>query len=794
MPTKKEIICVSIALLFFLSTTQAREKYTLNGYVRDKANGESLIGVTIFIKEINNGTVTNVYGFYSITLPAGAYRIIYSYIGYESSEQSITLDKNIELNIDLNEEGQQLEEVVVTAEREDANVTNLEISTNKLQINTIKKLPPLLGEVDIIKGIQLLPGVTTVGEGATGFNVRGGTIAQNLVLLDEAPVYNSSHLFGFFSIFNPDAVKDVKLIKGGIPAQYGGRLSSILDVRMKEGNSKHFSVNGGIGNIFARALVEAPIVIDKASFVVAGRRSYIDILSKPFLQDDLKNSVFNFYDLTAKVNWRINDKHRIYLSGYLGRDRFLVENVFGSNWGNATATFRWNALINERLFANTTIYYSNYDYKLNFGQGDDTFDWSSRIITYSIKPEFNYYINLNNSLSFGGQVIYYNFTPGNAVGRSVGEVSDFTLPAKFGVEHSWYVANEQTVSDRLSLQYGLRYSAFLYLGAGTTYAFGDPVIPNTPRPVIPSATQTFGSGEVIHTYHNFEPRLSAKYQLTPSSSVKLGYNRMVQYIHLISNTAASSPLDIWTPSTNNIEPLIADQLALGYFKNFKNNTFETSAEVYYKNIPYQIDYIGGADLLLNEFIEGEILEGKGRAYGLELYVKKNKGKFNGWVSYTLSRSEQLISGLNNNEWYPTRFDQTHNLKIVTFYDVNKRWSFSANFTLLSGTPNTFPTHQLEFQGYPVPHNSGNTRNNIRIPPYHRLDVSVTLHGKEKPNRKYKKYWVFSVYNLYNHRNPFSVYFQPDSNRTPNGQPVQTEAIQLSILGTILPAISYNFKF
>ncbi len=794
MTFKKIIISTSFILLSHLSFAQTQQKYTLNGYVRDSLNGESLIGATVFIKEINNGTVSNFYGFYAVTLPAGTYQVTYSYIGYESFRQSIILDKNIELNIDLVEKRQYLKEVVVKAEREDTNITSLEISANKLEIGTIKRIPALLGEVDIIKSIQLLPGVTTVGEGATGFNVRGGTIAQNLVLLDEAPVYNSSHLFGFFSIFNPDAVKDVKLIKGGIPAQYGGRLSSILDVRMKEGNSKRFSASGGIGTVFARASVEAPIIQDKASFIVAARRSYADILSKPFLDEDLRNSVFNFYDLTTKVNWRINDKHRIYLSGYLGRDRFGAENIFGSNWGNATATLRWNALVNERLFANTTVYYSNYDYQISFGSGDDTFDWSSRILTYSVKTEFDYYINPKNSLSFGGQAIYYNFKPGNAIAQSVGESNNFTIPAKFGMENSLYLANEQTINDRLSLQYGLRHTMFLYLGTGTSYEFSDPIIANTSRQVIPSANRTFGSGEVIKTYHNLEPRFSAKYQLTQSSSIKLGYNRTVQYIHLISNTAASSPLDIWTPSTNNIEPLRANQVALGYFKNLKNNAFEASVELYYKNIPYQIDYIDGANLFLNELLEAEIIEGKARAYGLELYIKKNKGRINGWISYTLSRSEQFTPGLNNNEWYPTRFDQTHNLKMVSFYNLNKRWSLSVNFTLLSGTPNTFPTHQIEIQGYAVPHNSGSRRNNIRIPLYHRLDLSATLRSKEKSNRRYEGSWVFSVYNLYGRRNPFSVYFQPEENRTPSGMPVQTEAIRISILGIIAPGISYNFKF
>ncbi len=774
-------------LLFIASTLLGQKDIrTISGYIKDAASGETLIGANVYINELGTGTTSNEYGFYSITLPPEQYTIQYSYLGFVTVTQKIDLKENIKKDVELGMESTELMEVVISSEAENANVSDIEMSVNKLDVSTIKKMPTLLGEVEVLRSIQLLPGVSSVGEGASGFNVRGGSIDQNLVLLDEAPVYNSSHLFGFFSVFNPDAVKDVKLYKGGIPSRYGGRLSSILDVRMKEGNSKKMELNGGIGAIFSRFSVEAPIVKDKSSFIVAGRRSYIDVLAQPFLNEDLEGSALNFYDLTLKTNWGFGEKDKLFLSGYLGRDNFGFGDDAGFNWGNATTTLRWNHLFSDKLFSNITLYFSDYDYQIKFGsEADNRFNWDARIKNYSIKPEFTWFLTPDNQIRFGGQSIIYNFEPGNAVGVSEGEITDLTVPEKYGIETAIFVENEQNVNEKISINYGLRLSHFNYTGKGTAYEFENDFIPGVRRRAISS--QSYDQWESIKTYVNLEPRFSLKYQMDQSKSFKLSYNRMTQYIHLISNTAASTPVDIWTPSTNNIKPQTADQVALGYFQNFNDNKYELSAETYYKKLDHLVDYIDGADLLLNEFLEGDLLEGRGRAYGLELMLKKNEGRLNGWISYTLARSERQVDGINKGEWYPSRFDQTHNLSITGFYDLNDRWAFSANFVAISGTPTTFPTTRIQQQGYIIPVNVNEDRNNVRIPLYHRLDLSATLQGKKNNQRRWQGEWVFSIYNVYSKRNPFSIF-------TRQGDAGITEAVRLSVIGNFIPSVSYNFKF
>jgi hypothetical protein len=770
----------------------SQDKITVSGYVKDAKNGESLIGASVLIKGLNTGVSTNAYGFYSITVPKGKNTLVATFVSYADNVKEIDLQENTKIDFEMLEEGNQLEEVTIKGELDQ--VKAVEMSVNKLDIKTISKIPAFLGEVDVIRSLQFLPGVSTVGEGASGFNVRGGGVDQNLILLDEAPVYNSSHLFGFFSVFNPDAVKDVKLVKGGIQAQYGGRLSSLLDVRLKEGNNKTWGLSGGVGVIFSRLTFEAPIVKDKGSFIIAARRSYLDILAKPFLTGDLKNSIFNFYDLTMKANYRLGEKDQIFLSGYFGRDNFGANNAFTFNWGNATATLRWNHVFNDKLFANFTTFYSNYDYSLGFGTGSrDKFDWKSRIINYSIKPEFIWYANEKNMVTFGGQSILYTFVPGSAVATSAGNSINISLPDRYAIENAAYIGNEQTINSKLSLQYGLRLSSFSYLGDGQAYTFANDTPIGQRRLVLD--TMVYSRWQNIQTYNNLEPRLSAKYQLSSSQSIKVSYNRMVQYIHLISNTTASTPLDVWTPSTNNIKPQIADQVALGYFHNakIKGQDYEFSAETYYKDFQNVIDYIDGADLILNPFLEGDLMTGRGRAYGLELFAKKVSGKFSGWVSYTLARTERQINGINRGEWFPNRYDQLHRLNVVAFYELNERWSFSTDLAMFTGTPATFPTNRIEVQGYVIPHNSTEARNNVRIPWYHRVDISATLKGKKvkrngKP-RKNEDYWVFSVYNVYNRRNPFSIYFR----ETPNA-PGQTEAVRFSVIGSFIPSVSYNFKF
>ena len=782
--------CILIMLTMLVSGLSfGQEKYTINGYIKDGQSGETLIGANALVTELQDGTISNEYGFYALSLPKGTYTLIYSYLGYADYTQVVELNEDLRLDIELNLESEELEEIVVLSEAEDQNVTETEMSVNKLNMATISKVPSLLGEVEILRSIQLLPGVSTVGEGATGFNVRGGSIDQNLVLLDEAPVYNSSHLFGFFSVFNPDAVKDVKLYKGGIPSRYGGRLSSILDVRMREGNNKQLSYNGGIGTIFSRFAIEGPLVKDKSSFIVAGRRSYIDVLAAPFLEGENK---LNFYDLTLKSNFKVSDKDQLFLSAYLGRDNFVFGESAGFNWGNSTLTFRWNHLFNERLFSNITAYFSDYDYQLQFG--DDAvnrFDWDAGIKNYSIKPSLTYFISPSNSLRFGGQAIFYEFAPGNAVGVSEGETSDISLDSDYALEGALYLENEIDITPALSVNYGLRFSFFDYLGEGIAYEYGDAPL-GTRRPVISS--RSFDRLESIARYSNFEPRISAKLQLNETSSLKASYTRTAQYIHLISNTTAATPVDLWTPSTNNIRPQVADQYALGYFRNLADNKYEFSIELYYKDMDHLVDYIDGADLLLNEFIEGDLLDGQGRAMGIEFLLKKEKGRFTGWMSYTLAKTERLVEGINGSDWYPSRFDQTHNLSLTAFYDVNKRWSLSSNFSYISGTPTTFPTSRFQQQGYVIPYNAIDARNNVRIPDYHRFDISATLQGKKNDERRWQSYWVFSVYNIYSRRNAFSIFFRPSDEMPEPLQTQATEAVQLSVIGNFIPAVSYNFKF
>lgn len=791
----RKLYLITFLLVTFMSVLSAQERVTVKGYVRDAANGETLIGATVYLNGTTKGTSTNEYGFYSLTVDPGTYTLVASYLGYEDQRRPMELIGNFTADFELSEAGNELMEVVVTAEEEDQNVREVQMSVENLNMSTIERLPALLGEVDVLRSIQLLPGVTSVGEGAAGFNVRGGSIDQNLVILDEAPVFNSSHLFGFFSVFNPDAVKGVKLYKGGIPARYGGRLSSILDVRMKEGNSKQFQAQGGIGTIFSRLSVEAPIVQDKSSFLLAGRRSYIDVLAAPFLGESLSGTKLNFYDLTLKTNYRFSDKDQVFLSGYFGRDVFQPSDQGGFSWGNTTTTLRWNHLFNDRLFSNLTMYYSDYDYAIKFGDDqEDAFDWDASIVNLSAKPEFSYFVTPDNVIRFGGQGIYYRFEPANAVAISNGDEIDISVSNQWAVESSAFIEHELGLLDgKLKLNYGLRASHFAYLGGRPVYEFGEAPAEGLARPLT-NVRQT-ERGEVVKDWFNLEPRAALQYQLSATSSLKASYQRTAQYIHLLSNTTASIPLDIWTPSTNNIDPQLADQYAIGYFRNFKDNTYEASFETYYKDMRQLIDYVDGADLVLNELVEGQTIEGDGRAYGAEFQLKKVKGRFNGWISYTLAKTERFTPGVNNNEWYPNRFDQTHNFNLTGFYDLSERASVSATFVYNTGTPVTLASAGYYQLGYFVPHNEGGGRNNFRVPDYHRLDISLTLDPKkENAGKRWQGQWVFGVYNVYGRRNAFTVSGTQSSGRPILGQPIMTESNQLSVVGAPIPSISYNFKF
>ena len=786
-------------LLFFifllLSGLLHAQKSTISGYVKEAASGEGLIGASVYVKELKTGNVTNTYGFYSLTLPLGKYTLVFSSSGFKKKEQEILVSaKAQEISVELSTDSQELAEVIVKARANDENVRGIEMSVNKVDIKTIRKIPALLGEVDLVRAIQLLPGVSTVGEGASGFNVRGGGVDQNLVLLDDAPVYNSSHLFGFFSVFNPDAVKDVKLFKGGIPSMYGGRASSILDVKMKEGNAKKLEVNGGIGVIFSRLSIEAPIVKDKASFIVAARRSYIDILAKPFLTGNNANATFNFYDLTAKVNYTINSKNTVFMSGYFGRDVFGTG--FGFDWGNTTLSTRWNHVFSNKLFLNATAFYSNYDYMLDSDienkRPNDSFKWTSNIENLSIKPDFTYYVRPDNTISFGGQLLSYDFTPGKANATSNGEKRAFGQANKQGVEASAYIGHDWKISSRLTVQYGVRYSHYDYKSLNGEYYDRIPVAVSTENPsgYLLKINQT-DPDDVVASYGNWEPRFALNLTGNESSSLKLSYNRLVQYIHLMSNTAASTPLDVWTSSTNNIKPQLVDQVALGLFKNFgqDGNNYESSVELYYKDMENQIDYADRANLFLNPYFEKDLLFGKGRAYGIEFFLKKNVGKLTGWASYTLARTERKIQGLNNNDWYANRYDRTHTLNLLGQYALSDKWSFGANFAYITGVPYTVPAQKYVFDGIAYPQTIPGTRGNIRVPDYHRLDISATKKNKKALFGKGSSEWVFSVYNLYNRKNPFSIYTRPNEDNS-----VQTEAVQLSIIGSFVPAVTYNFSF
>ena len=657
---------------------------TLSGTLRE-AGGAALPGATVFVQALGTGTSTDDNGFYSLALPKGTHTVTYRFLGFETQTVTLTLNSNTTRAVQLRPQGVQTGEVVVRGRQPDANVQSTEMGVSRLDMKTIKLIPALLGEVDVVRSIQLLPGVSTVGEGASGFNVRGGGIDQNLVLLDEAPIYNSSHLFGLFSVFNPDAVSDLKLVKGGIPAQYGGRLSSLLDVRLKEGSTEQLKATGGIGSISSRFAVEAPLVKDEASFVVAGRRSYGDLFLK-LIPEQRDNQAY-FYDLTAKANWRVSDRDQLFLSGYMGRDVFNFGNEFANSFGNRFATAGWRHTFNSRLLATVTGTASQYDYNLGVPEGAQGFDWESRIVSYSAKADFNYQFAPQSTLNFGANTILYRFVPGRVQPTDPASIfRPLQLQEQQANEYALYLDHQHTFSPRFSAQYGLRLTAFDYLGAGTIYDF-EGVNGRQKTPVNP---REYRAGDVIQRYANWEPRASVRYSLSPTSSLKASYNRMAQYIHLVSNTTASSPLDVWTPSTTNTKPELADQVAVGYFRNFQDNAYEASVEVYGKTMTNQIDYIDGANTLLNEFLEADLLYGRGRAYGAEFYVKKNTGPLTGWVSYTLSRSERQIEGINNGDWYVNKYDKTHYLALVGIYALTPRWTLGGVFNYSTGIATTFP--------------------------------------------------------------------------------------------------------
>ena len=761
----------------------AQDNFTISGNLTDAENGEGLIGASIKLADQAKGTVTNGYGFYSLTLPKGNYKIVYSYLGYKSIAKDLVLDKNVKVNIELEEVSTTFDEVVITGEAANKNVESLDMSKNELSIDQIKRIPALMGEVDIIKAIQLLPGVQTIGEGGSGFFVRGGAADQNLILLDEANVYNASHLMGFFSVFNPDAVKNVELYKGGIPAQYGGRLASVLDIKMKDGNMKKFSAQGGIGTISSRLTLSAPIKKNKGAFMISGRRTYADVFLPLFTKKkpELKGTKLYFYDANVKGNYTFNDKNRLFVSGYFGKDVLALAKEFKMNWGNTTASIRWNHIFNDKLFLNTTLVHSNYDYLLGTpksGNGDgDTFEWGANIKDYYLKEDFNYYLNPKNTIKFGLLTSFHEISPGNMSFSSDGVENKINAAHTNSLEHGIYASNEHKISTRFSAIYGLRYSYFQNIGKATVYGYD--------KEFKVKDTTYYKDGEIYNSYGGLEPRLGLKYSLNESSSVKASYNRTRQYIQLASNSTSSSPLDVWFSSSSNVKPQYADQVALGYFKNVKNNLIEISTEVYYKKMYNTIDFKDNAQLLLNQQLEGELRTGSAYSYGFEFMAKKNTGKWTGWLSYTYSRVFKDIPLINGGKIYPAKYDQPHNISFVTSYEFSKRFSASLNFVYNTGRAVSMPTGKYIFQGQSIPLYS--EKNSERLPAYHRLDLSATLKSKKYDTKKLKGEWVFSIYNVYSRANAYSVNFIQDED-TGNAK------AEMLYLFKIIPSVTYNFKF
>ncbi|PLX11768.1 MAG: hypothetical protein C0598_07345 [Marinilabiliales bacterium] len=776
----QRILLLIIILLSFItvfSTEEPKGTFSLSGFIKDAENGELLPGATVYIEELKAGAASNNYGYYSISLKPGTYHVIYSFIGYTPIEKTIELNENLTVNIDLKLGVESLNEVEITAEAKNENIIKTQMSVNKIDSKTIQAIPALMGEVDLIKALQLLPGVKFAAEGSSGFSVRGGSPDQNLVLLDEATVYNAGHLMGFFSVFNNDAVKSVELYKGDLPAKYGGRISSLVDVRMKDGNKKKFHGNGGIGLISSRLTLEGPLVEDKGSFMIAGRRSYADLFLRLSSDEQINSNILYFYDLNAKVNYSINQKNHIYLSGYFGKDVFK-NGVFGMNWGNTTGTVRWNHIFSDKLFSNFTFIASDFSYNLGVSN-ENGFDWLSQLTDYNLKGDFNWYLNSNNTINFVFSSIYHDFFPGKIRGTgSESFITEYGLPHNYALESGVYISNVQKFGSVFSLKYGLRLSVFNNAGPNTVFDYDDDGLAYD--------STIYSKGDFYNTYFGLEPRLGAVYQLNEVSSIKASYSRNYQYLQQAQNSTAGSPLSIWFSSSPNVKPQYSDQFALAYFRNFENHTYEASVEVYYKDIKNAIDFRDHAELLLNKYIEGEILTGSSNGYGLEFLLRKNSGKLSGWISYTYSKTYRKIDGINNGESYLSPYDRPNDVSVVLNYNLNERLSFGLTWVYLTGQPVTFPVGRFVYGNTVVPYYSG--RNEYRMPDYHRLDLSVTWREKIKPNKKWHSEFNFSIYNAYNRKNAWVINFQSDP-QDPN-----ITYAEMTYLFGIIPSFTYNFKF
>lgn len=781
----KKLISFVFSFLFAFPVIAAADnpdnigRFTLCGYIRDQSNGEALAGVTVYCNELKTGTISNAYGFYSLNVPQGIFTVRFSFIGHTTLVQQVEIEKDLTLNIEMVPVASQLEEVVISGRRISQNVRAPEMSIAKLDAKSINKVPALLGEIDLIKVLQLMPGVQSTSEGSSGFSVRGGGSDQNLILLDEANIYNASHLLGFFSVFNNDAIKDVTLYKGDIPAAYGGRLSSLLDIRMKDGNTKKFVVTGSTGTISSKLTVEGPVAKDRSSFLISGRRTYADLFLPLSKNKDLRDNRLFFYDLNFKLAHVVSETDRLYLSAYVGKDTF--KNKFASmGFGNQSGSFRWNHLFSEKMFSNLSLIYTRYNYGLGTPEGDaNAFSWTSVMRDYSARLDFSWYLSEKHVLKYGATSTYHKFFPGSAKGLgSESAFTSFTLPSQIALEHSLYVSDEYKVNSKLSIKYGQRTAIFQNIGPGTYYRFD--------HDHNPTDSVVYKSGDFFNTYVRLEPRLAFTYLIDSTSSVKGSYSHTSQFITLAQNSTAGTPLDIWFPATPNVKPQLSDQLAAGYFRNLDKPGLEISAEIYYKHLRHVIEFRDHALLLLNPKLEGELRIGRGYSYGLEIMLRKNIGKLSGWVNYTYSRSFRLVKDINNGNRYPAPFDKPHSVNVVANYELSKRVSASATWVYYTGLPVTFPTGRAVVGNAVIPIFSD--RNAYRMPDYHRLDLSVTLKGKQKPGKRWSGEWNLSVYNAYNRHNAWSINFTHDA-----ADPTVTYA-EKTYLFAVIPAITYNYRF
>jgi hypothetical protein len=775
---KKYVFALCVMMLLTFVTANAQQKFTINGTIKSKSSGETIIGASVrVLEQPSGGTTSNEYGFYSFTLPAGNYRFEFSAVGKQTDTITIELNKDIKQTILLEDEAKNLGEVVVTARsRGGRTITGTQMGVEKLTTKEIKNIPVLLGERDVLKTIQLLPGIKSAGDGNAGFFVRGGSADQNQILLDEANVYNANHLLGFFSTFNSDAIKDVTVYKGGMAAQYGGRLSSVLDIKMNDGNNRNYGVSGGIGLISTKLNVEGPIQKDKSSFLLTGRRTYADLFLKASRDSTLSNSRLFFYDLNAKMNYELGEKDKIYVSGYFGKDKLGFGDQFGINWGNSTGTLRWNHIFNKKLFSNTSLIYSNYDYEIKIRSGSNDFSIFSQIRDWNLKQDYQLNANAKNNIRFGWSSIYHRVRPGEISSTNESSIAGREQQKQYSLENAVYISNSWKASNKFNITYGARLTAFSVLGDGDFYTL------NNNGQIIDTAS--YNKGELVKTYWNLEPRVALGYQFTNNSSLKASYVRNVQNMHLISNSTSSTPTDRWVSSNNIIKPEISDQVSLGYYKNLAGNRYEITVETYYKSLQNQIDYRDGADLFATGAIEPQLLFGEGRAYGVEWMMRKKTGKLTGWVSYTLSKTERKINGINNNEWYNARQDRTHDIAIVGMYQLNKKWTVSANWIYYTGDAITFPNGKYTIGGQTVYYYTN--RNGYRMPSYHRLDLGATLQLKQR--KKWSSELAFSLYNAYGRENAYTISFRDNAD-----DPSKTEAVQTSLFRWI-PSISYNFKF